>query len=174
MFNSVKPNSTIYILHKEEKPRIVIGNISNQPVTRNKYQVPGNYNLTHEMVTDINVKSPNQIYSLIGLPSNLDIAETIFNGEKLVVSDNKEAMNAYVLTLKQESIDILNSVDYHKVLLSSCDKLLSDLNPEYAEKQAQKQEIDTLKQQISSLTRDMNNLMEANRQLIGQLSKKEN
>lgn len=174
MFNSVKTNSTIYILHKDEKPRIVIGNISGQPVTRNKYQVPGNYNLNHEMVTDINVKSPNQMYNLIGLPANLDLAETIFNGEKLVVSDNKEAMNAHILTLKQESTDVLNSIDYHKNLLSSCDKLLSDLNPEYAEKQAQKQEIDMLKLQMSEMIRKMNQFMDANSGQNNQLSNNKN
>lgn len=173
MFQSVRPNSNIYILHKDNNPRIVIGTLTNQPVARRKYQVTPNFTQPQEMVVDLNVRSNNFTYNLVNIPSNLDIAETVFDGETILISDNKEAMNAEVLSLKQKSIDIVNSVDYHNNFINVCDSILSDLNPEFAEKQAQKQEIDMLKSQMSEMARKYDQLMEANRRLIGQLSKKE-
>ena len=82
-------------------------------------------------------------------------------------------MNAEILSLKQKSLDVINSVDFHRNLANSCDKILSDLNPEFAEKQAQREEIDSLKAQMSEMSKNIGDLMESNRRLIEQLSKKE-
>ena len=70
-------------------------------------------------------------------------------------------MNAEISNMKQKSIELLNSIDYHKNVIESCDKLLMQLNPEFAEKQRQEEEIRTLKLQVSEMTKNMNSLMEA-------------
>lgn len=126
------------------------------------------------MVVDITVKVNGQTINYTGLPAQSDIADTISNGDSIVISDSKEAMNAEILSLKQKSLDVINSVDFHRNLANSCDKILSDLNPEFAEKQAQREEIDSLKAQMSEMSKNIGDLMEANRRLIEQLSKKEN
>jgi hypothetical protein len=64
-------------------------------------------------------------------------------------------MNSEIISLKQKSVDLLNSMDYHKSLIASYDKLLSDFNPEMAEKQAQQQEIAGLRNQIDELSKSM-------------------
>jgi recombinational DNA repair ATPase RecF len=89
------------------------------------------------------------------------------------VSDSREAMNAEILGLKQKSVDVINSKDYHLGLISDYDRILSELNPEFAEKQAQKEEIELLKGQMSEMSRNIEELMKANRQLIEQISNKE-
>ena len=48
--------------------------------------------------------------------------------------------------------------------------MLSDLNPEFAEKQAQKEEIEILKNQMSDMSKNIEELMTANRLLIDRLS----
>ena len=126
------------------------------------------------MVVDIAAKVNGQTINYTGLPAQSDIADTISNGDSIVISDSKEAMNAEILSLKQKSLDVINSVDFHRNLANSCDKILSDLNPEFAEKQAQREEIDSLKAQMSEMSKNIGDLMEANRRLIEQLSKKEN
>lgn len=126
------------------------------------------------MVVDITAKVNGQTINYTGLPAQSDIADTISNGDSIVISDSKEAMNAEILSLKQKSLDVINSVDFHRNLANSCDKILSDLNPEFAEKQAQREEIDSLKAQMSEMSKNIGDLMEANRRLIEQLSKKEN
>lgn len=174
MFQSVRPNSPIYIFHKGDNPRIEVGYVTAQPVTRPKYPVPPTFGQAQEAVVDIVVKINGQTVNYNGLPANLDIADSTSNGETIVISDSKEAMNAEIISLKQKSLDIINSVELHRTLANNCDKILSDLNPEFAEKQAQREEIDALKLQMVEMSRNIGDLMDANRRLIEQLSKKEN
>ena len=89
------------------------------------------------------------------IPAQLDIADSYSNGENLVISDSRDAMNSEILSLKQKSIDIINSTPYHKNLIATYDKLLSDFNPEMAEKQAQQKEISELKAQLNEMSRNM-------------------
>ena len=89
------------------------------------------------------------------IPAQLDIADSYSNGENLVISDSREAMNSEILSLKQKSIDIINSAPYHKSLINTYDKLLSDFNPEMAEKQAQQKEISELRAQMDEMSRNM-------------------
>ena len=72
-----------------------------------------------------------------------------------MISDSRDAMNAEIMSIKQKSLDIINSVDYHKAMISQYDKLLLDFNPEVAEKQAQQQEIASLKSQIDQMNKNM-------------------
>ena len=68
-------------------------------------------------------------------------------------------MNAEVDSLRQKSLGILNSVDYHKKIVQDCEVLLQRLNPEFAEQKQQKQEIDMLKSQMSEMMSGMKELM---------------
>ena len=68
-------------------------------------------------------------------------------------------MNAEVDSLRQKSLGILNSVDYHKKIVQDCEVLLQRLNPEFAEQKQQKQEIDNLKAQMSEMMNGMKELM---------------
>ena len=171
MFQSVRPNSQIFVFHKGDNPRLEIGYVSSQPVARPKYQVPPTFGQPQEMVVDLNVKINGPIVNFTNIPAQTDISDSFSNGESIVISDSKEAMNAEILSLKQKSIDIINSVDFHKNLISNCDVILSELNPEFAEKQAQKNEIDLLKSKMDEMTKNLNEIMETNRLLVGRLSK---
>lgn len=82
-------------------------------------------------------------------------------------------MNSEVTSMKQKSIDILNSIDFHQSVITGCDKMLTVLNPEFAEKQRQEQEIASLKGQMSEMSKNMADLMEMNKRLMEQLGTKE-
>jgi hypothetical protein len=97
------------------------------------------------MVVDITVKIGDRIVNYNGLPAHLDIADSYSNGENIVISDSREAMNAEILSFKQKSIDAINSVDMHKSIINECDVIISNLNPEYAEKKQQQDEMLSLK-----------------------------
>jgi len=155
MFQSVRPNSPIYVLHKGDNPRLETGYVANQPIPKPKYQMPHNFGQPQEMIVDLVIKLNDATINLNSIPANLDIADSYSNGESIVISDSREAMNSEIISLKQKSVDLLNSVDYHKSLIINYDKLLSDFNPEMAEKQAQQQEIAGLRNQIDELSKSM-------------------
>lgn len=167
MFQSVRPNSPIYVFHKGDNPRLETGYVANQPIPKPKYQMPHNFGQPQEMIVDLVIKLNDVSMNLNSIPANLDIADSYSNGENIVISDSREAMNSEILSLKQKSVDIVNSVPYHKNLIQVYDKLLSDFNPEMAEKQAQQQEIANLRAQMNEMSQNMALLIE-------QLKSKEN
>ena len=160
MFQSVRPNSPIYLLHKGDNPRLETGYVVNQPIPKPKYQMPHTFGQPQEMIVDLVIKLNDITVNMNAIPAQLDIADSYSNGENLVISDSREAMNSEILSLKQKSVDILNSVNYHKSLIASYEKLLSDFNPEMAEKQAQQQEISELRNQMNEMSKNMALLIE--------------
>ena len=171
MFQSLRPNNQIFILHKD-KSLLEVGSVVSVSMPTPKYPVPQVFGQPQEMVVDIVVKVNNQDVTYQKLPANLDIADFGTNG--IVVADNKLAMNSEIMSLKQKSVDALNNMDFHQQVILNCDKMLSDLNPEFAEKQQQQAEINELKTQVHDLTRGMSELMKVNKDLIAQLKRDQN
>ena len=170
MFQSLRPNNQIYILRKD-KPSLDIGSVVSVSMPTPKYQMQSAFGQPQEMVVDIVANVNNQDINYQRIPANLDIADSGLSG--IVISDNREAMSAEVMSLKKKSVDILNSVDYHKEVISNCEAILSELNPEVAEKQAQQKEINNLRIQIEEMAKNMASLMSSNQQLIKAINNKE-
>lgn len=161
MFQSIRPNSQIYIFHKGDNMRVDIGFVTNQPIPKPKYSMPQTFGQPQEMVVDLVVKANNEVMNLNGIPAQADVADSFSNGETLVVSTSREAINAELVSEKQKSLDIVKSVPYHEKRASACDTLLGQLNPEFAEKQNQKEELNQLKEQVNGLTTQVSRLVEA-------------
>lgn len=154
MFQSLRPNNQIYIL-KKEIPSLEIGSVVSVSNPIPKY--PTNFGQPQETILDLVVKINGQDVPFQKIPATLDIAD--FGNSGVVIADNREAMNSEIVSLKQKSKDILNSIDYHNRVVENCDKMLSDLNPEFAEKQAQQAEISALKLQVSDLSKSISELI---------------
>lgn len=157
MFSNLRTNSQVYILHKDTSPYVDVGTVISvsQPVP--KFPM-NNFMNQQELVVDVTVKINDSTVTLQKLPANLDIADQGINGN-MVITTSREAMNLEVDALRQKSLGILNSVDYHKKLVQDCEVLLQRLNPEFAEQKQQKQEIDALKAQMSEMMLGMRELM---------------
>lgn len=157
MFSNLRTNSQVYILHKEASPYVEVGTVVSvsQPVP--KFPV-NNFMNQQELVVDVTVKINDNTVTLQKLPANLDIADQGINGN-MVITTSREAMNAEVDALRQKSLSILNSVEYHQKIVQDCEILLQRLNPEFAEQKQQKQEIDNLKAQMSEMMLGMKELM---------------
>lgn len=161
MFQSVRPNSPIYIFHRGDNTRLDTGYITTQPLVHPKYQVPQTFGQQQELVADISVRVGNDIINLKGLPAQMDTSDTFIDGENIVVSTSRDAMNAEVLSEKQKSSDIINSKPYHEDRITKLETILTQLNPEYAEKQSQKEEMNELRNQVNMLSNQVGRLVEA-------------
>ena len=170
MFQNLRSNSQLYILHKENNPYIEYGSVVNVSSPRPKYPMnpPIGQMPTMEMVVDVTVNINGQNTSFQNLPAGMEIADFGQNGN-IVISCSRDAMNNEVAMMKQKSIELLNSVEYHQGVIASCDKMLNQLNPEFAEKRRQEEEIANLKGQMSEMSKNMSDLMALNRQLMEQL-----
>ena len=171
MFQSLRTNNQLYILHKDTNPYIEYGPVVSVSAPKPKYPIasPVVGQLTQmEMVVDVVVSINGQNTTFQNLPAGMDIADFVQNGN-IVVSCSRDAMNNEVASMKQKSIDILNSMDIHKSVIAGCDKMLTLLNQEFAEKQRQEQEIASLKGQMSEMSKNMADLMELNKRLMEQI-----
>ena len=88
----------------------------------------------NDLVLDITAEIDGKATSFQKLPANSEIADF---GNNVVIAVSKEAMNSEVMSMKQRSVDILNSIEQHRSIIDGCDEILQVLNPEIAEKQRQ-------------------------------------
>lgn len=158
MFSNLRSGSQLYILHKDATPYVEVGQVVSvsQPIPR--YQA-SNFMAPQELVVDVVVGVNGTNITLQKLPANLDVADQGTTNGSLFISTSREAMNNEISSLRQKSQDIINSIDYHKKIIQDCEVLLQRLNPEFAEQKQQKQEIDTLKAQMSEMMNGMKELM---------------
>lgn len=171
MFQSLRPNSPIYIFHRNGVPTLETGYVTSVSVPKPKYAIPAAFGQPQEMVVDLVAKVNNATVNYNGLPAQADVADSFANGEGIVISGSKEAMNAEILNIKQKSEEVLGSIETHRGIITECDRILSDFNPEFAEKQKQRDEIESLKTQLNGITRSMDELMSVNRSLLEKLTK---
>lgn len=161
MFQNLRAGSSIYILRKNGCPVLETGTISSVTPPMPKYTVPPVFGQAQEMVVDLVVKVNGQERTFAKIPAMSDITEMVGMGE--IISDSRDAMNAEVVNLKNRSTEAINSIDYHKEVIEGCNKILEVLNPEYAERQAQQNDINSLKEQ-------MQELMKMNKALLSRLN----
>lgn len=168
MFQNLRTNSQIYILHKDAKPYVEAGTVSGVTAPKPRYPsaMPPIGQLPQmDMVVDVTASVNGQPTTFQNLPAGAEIADFGQNGN-IVISCTRDAMNAEISSMRQRSLDIVNSEDYHRGVIAGCDEMLKALNPEFAEKQRQEQEISELKRQMSEL-------LEMNRNLMQKLSSAE-
>lgn len=144
-FQNLRNNHQIYILHKDTVPTLEIGKVTFVSVPIPKY---GNTSMYNDLVLDITADVDGKSTNFQKLPANGEIADF---GNNIVVATSKEAMNSELVSMKQRSLDIINSVEQHQSIILGCDEILQMLNPEIAEKQRQEQENKQLREEINSL-----------------------
>lgn len=157
MFSNLRTNSQIYILHKETTPYIEVATVQSVSAPKPKFPLPQQFGQPQEMVVDIVARVAERSIN-ISVPASLDIANSTDNSN-MVITTSRDAMNAEVTSLRQYSSDVLSSIDRHKEIIAACDKILESINPEFAEKQAQAQEINGLKQQMGAMSQTLTELM---------------
>lgn len=159
MFSALRQGSILYILEKGDKPSIKIGQVESVTQPRPKYgtfnpTVPFGANL--DTIVDIAVKIDNEKKEYVGVPSNASIHEY----GNIIVSESREAMAAEVNNMLQTSRSIIDSIDYHRSVIGTCEEMLKQLDPDYAKQQERDDAIDSLKGEVSSLKNDMNKILD--------------
>ena len=157
MFSALRQGAPLYILEKGETPNIKIGQVESVTQPRPKYAtynpalgITGNM----ETIVDITVKLNGDKKEYIGIPSNL----SIHGFGDIVISESREAMISEVDGMLQTSKSILESVDYHKKMVSMCEEMLKQLNPAYAKEQERDGAIDSLKNEVETLRKEISRM----------------
>ena len=154
MFSGLRQNGLFYILEKGDELRLKIGHVVSVSNPQPKYGQFG-YNAQPEMVVDVKVKVDEETIEFKQLNANSNIA----NSGSVIVSDSKEAMSAEVEGLLHTSKGILDSVSYHEKVLTSCDGILRELNPNFKKEKEQEEKIGMLEDKIVGIEGTLSDMM---------------
>lgn len=165
MFQSLRPNSIIYVLYKGVSPRVEVGTVVSVSNPTPKFPMPSQqpYNPTQpfgssmEMVVDIVAKINEQTVTFQKLPANKDVEDSAIHN--IVITTSRDAMNSELMARRQRSVDVVNSAPYHSSLIEEYDKIYKSINPEVAEQQKRDKEMDDLRGQVTALTNAFKELM---------------
>lgn len=157
MFQGLRNNSLFYVLDKGENPNLRIGQVVSVSNPQTKYPTFNNGFTPQPMetVVDVKVKLGDEEVDFKQLPANGQIA----NDKNLVVSDNKDAMSAEVDAMLRQSKAILESVDYNKRVVESCEGMLQQLNPQIAKEKEQTEKINKLEGKVSGIEGKIDKMM---------------
>ena len=157
MFQGLRTNSLFYVLDKGENPNLRVGQVVSVSNPQTKYPTFNNGFTPQPMetVVDVKVKLDDEEVDFKQLPANGQIA----NDKNLVVSDNKDAMSAEVDAMLRQSKAILESVDYNKRVVESCEGMLQQLNPQIAKEKEQTEKINKLEGKVSGIEGKIDKMM---------------
>lgn len=157
MFQGLRTNSLFYVLDKGENPNLRIGQVVSVSNPQTKYPTFNNGFTPQPMetVVDVKVKLGDEEVDFKQLPANGQIA----NDKNLVVSDNKDAMSAEVDAMLTQSKAILESVDYNKRVVESCEGMLQQLNSQIAKEKEQTEKISKLEGKVSGIEGKIDKMM---------------
>ena len=117
MFQSLRPNNQVFILHKD-RAILETGSVVSVSTPMPKYPVQPMFGQPQEMVVDIVVKVNNQDITYQKIPANLDIAD--FNNSNIVLSDNRCSVSHLDIQCCQCSLSSPNDVLMTEHYLCSC------------------------------------------------------
>ena len=160
-FSSLRQGSPIYILNKEGVPTIEIGTIVSVSAPVPKFGQLPQFGTPQAMTVDLTIKVGDKTGPFPKVNAHADVEEYEHNGVKTsyVLATTKEAMNAEIQSLDRKADEIISSVAYWQQVKGACGDMYRKLNPEYAEKQRQEQEISELKAQMAAQQAQMSELI---------------
>lgn len=149
MLSGLRAGTPVFILYKHE-PRFAMGkvvSVSNQFPQFNLQQplMPGN-----GPVVDITVEVDGKTETYPRVPTSSTIAE--FPDKGVVLSETRDGIINEVNAIRSASENAINQVETHKRVITECDKLLLDLNPQLKREREQANEIAMLKEQLSGMS----------------------
>lgn len=157
MFSGLRQGNLFYILEKGDDLSLKIGqvvSVSNPQPKYNQYPTTPTFGQP-EMFVDVKVKVGEDAIDFKQLSANLNIA----NSGNVVVSDSKEAMSAEVESLLRNSKQIIESIPYHEKVISACDTMLRELNPQFAKEKEQEEKIGMLEEKMGGIESTLNQMM---------------
>ena len=149
MFSALSQGSSIYLLDKTSSPKFVIGEIVG--VTQPKY----NFN---QATVDLKVKVDDSIQEFNNLPSINNIVT--YNSGKVIISETKQGIQNEVETILTNSRNILDNIDTYKQNVEDCEKILKQLNPQFAKDKERDDRLHNLENRFDGVESKLDKIFE--------------
>lgn len=157
MFQGLSQGAVIPILYKNE-PRVVDGKVLSVSTHMPVFNPSQPMAMLNGPVTDITVQVGNDTVPFAGLPANGVTAN--FPDKCIFIATEKAAVIREVESMASASKQVLEQIPVHKKMVSDCEALLLQLQPDKQKEAQQAQEIESLKTQLSAMNGKFDKLME--------------
>lgn len=121
MFSSLTQGSIVYILDKQDRPKLKCGEVVG--VSALKFQANGS-------TVDLKINSEGIIQDYGNIPSNSSIVS--YNNGKVTISETKQGLQNEVESTLQNSKNIVNNIEVYKQNIIDYEEILKQLNPQFA------------------------------------------
>lgn len=152
MFQGLVEGAYIYVLRKKENKGLKVG----QVVKVSNPYIPQVQTFPNATVIDVVVNFAGEEETIKGLPS-MEILSEDKNG--VVISDNKDAMQAHVDAWYRVSKQALDSVPHHQEVVGVYDSINALLNPEREAERIREERITNLEKKFDGVDSKLDNLM---------------
>ena len=149
MFSALSQGSSIYLLDKTSSPKFIIGEVVG--VTQPKY----NFN---QATVDLKVKVDDSIQEFNNLPGINNIIT--YNNGKVIISETKQGIQNEVETILTNSKNILDNIDTYKQNVEDCEKILKQLNPQFAKDKERDDRLQNLESRFDGVESKLDKIFE--------------
>lgn len=152
-FSELRNNYPVYVLNKTEMKTaqgkvINVGSPYFQQANPMQMGMPPQQPTQRMVDVTIEIEGKTQTYTM-SETSAVTCAQV--GGKELILSTERQGITREVEVMKAQSQEVLDSVEKHKMIIGSCEKILAEWNPEYAEKKQQDQRISGLEKKVDGL-----------------------
>jgi len=148
MFQGLTQGGTISVLYRNI-PKVAEGKVLSVSTHLPQYNPQQPLAMMNGPVTDITVQVGSDTIPFVGLPANGVVAN--FPDKGYFISTDRAAILREIESMIAASKQILESVPAHQKLVSDCEALLLELNPEKKKEAEQAKEMTELKNEIAEL-----------------------
>lgn len=143
----------MYLLDLHSTPKVLSGPVERVSVPRPKYNT---FNPNMEMVVDIVATISGERREFKGVPNG---AIANFGDDAFVLAESRDALNAYINSMLQNSKNIMNSIEKHQKLIVDYEDALQELNPDIRASKENDKAIQTLQDQVEALQKGMQQML---------------
>ena len=109
------------------------------------------------MFVDIKIKIDGEINEFNGIPSNYSVVT--YNGGKLVLSETKQELQVEIENIIQNAKQVLASIDTYKQAITEGEKVLKELNPQFAKDKERDEQINSLKTEMTGMKNTLDKIV---------------
>ena len=98
----------------------------------------------------IDIQGNRQTFTM---PESSSVTCAQVSGKEFILATERQGIVREVEVMKAQSEEVIASVEKHKSIIDSCEKILSEYNPAFAEKQQQDMRISGLEKKMESMSK---------------------
>lgn len=145
LFKDLKIGYQVYILHKGEDIKVCIGKVTaisppRFPQTQSNFQAM-------QMIVDVTIEEEG-VSKTYTTPDSLSVT---YAGNDLVIATEREGILREIETIKTHNEDELSKVAHRRMVVTQCEKILSEWNPVFKERRETEERFNKLETSMTDL-----------------------